>query len=141
MAYEPIRLNHAALRAHARAREPVASTFNPKGRRFETCSAHHERRANRVLSPPSESPKCPCVYDLTALETRGAGESSPAGGAGAAAAAGGHEGDGARCRGVPGDEEPVRFDVNVVEALGPGTSSGLVREADDLAMRYLSTRR
>jgi len=30
MACEPIRLNHAALRGHARAREPVASTFNPK---------------------------------------------------------------------------------------------------------------
>ena len=30
MACEPMRLNHAAPRAHARARQPVASTFNPK---------------------------------------------------------------------------------------------------------------
>jgi hypothetical protein len=30
MACEPIRLKRAALRAHARAREPAASTFNPK---------------------------------------------------------------------------------------------------------------
>jgi hypothetical protein len=30
MACEPIRLNHAALRAHARAREALPSTFNPK---------------------------------------------------------------------------------------------------------------
>jgi hypothetical protein len=30
MACEPIRLNHAALRVHARAREALPSTFNPK---------------------------------------------------------------------------------------------------------------
>ena len=37
---ELIPLNHAALQAHARAREPVASTFKSQGRRFDSCPAH-----------------------------------------------------------------------------------------------------